>query len=69
MQIKCLEWIVNQNEGGKDMALTANQYEFWGDMDKAIEKWKKYLKERERTPEKFPKYGDPQLPPTRKNQT
>ena len=38
------------------MGLTMNQYEFWGDMDKAIVKWKKYLKERERTPEKFPKY-------------
>ncbi|NIM59025.1 MAG: hypothetical protein GTO16_08805 [Candidatus Aminicenantes bacterium] len=36
--------------------MTFNQYEFWGDMDKAIEKWKKYLEERERTPEKFPKY-------------
>ena len=38
------------------MGMTLNQYEFWGDMDKAIVKWKKYLKERERTPEKFPRY-------------
>jgi hypothetical protein len=38
------------------MALMLNQYEFWGDMDKAIVKWKKYLEERERTPEKFPTY-------------
>ena len=38
------------------MAMTFNQYEFWGDMDKAIEKWKKYLEERKKTPEKFPKY-------------
>ena len=38
------------------MALMLNQYEFWGDMDKAIVKWKKYLEERERTPEKFPRY-------------
>ena len=38
------------------MAMTFNQYEFWGDMDKAIVKWKKYLEERERTPKKFPRY-------------
>ena len=33
-----------------------NQYEFWGDVDEAIVKWRKYLEERERTPEKFPRY-------------
>jgi len=38
------------------MAMMTNQYEFWGDIDEAIVKWEKYLKERERTPEKFPKY-------------
>ncbi|MHC5011897.1 MAG: hypothetical protein ACYTG6_13295 [Planctomycetota bacterium] len=41
------------------MALFTNQYEFWGDMDKAIRKWKRYLEERKKTPEKFPKYVFP----------
>ena len=38
------------------MAMMTNQYEFWGDIDKAIEKWNKYLEERKKTPEKYPRY-------------